>query len=300
MWQAHATQNPPPTVIVEMLEILRDAGARASIYRIDQATGKKIFAADQPEGFGVTLTGIAFNEDDQLRGRRMILLSEAGFVPSIEQMNYIERYIQMKKPLFGRGDPNYRSAVDTLQALRKVNREAAYCIESFDRASSVDDYKRYIAKYDKLNLCNLVSQANLRINQIEIAAVEREKNELAEKLESQRLAAAQAIVNAQIEADQRKADAEAEAVLRKAEATQQKEQAFLRNQELKRISAFQNKVGPGDETNCGPIIEVKGKLLKIAVAVANYGSEHWIRREQLFPQGYGCRFFNGQYQPPAF
>ena len=53
----------------------------------------------------------------------------------------------------------------------------------------------------------------------------------------------------------------------------------------------------GDSTNCGPVLEIKTKLVKVAFPVANYGNEHWIRKDQIMPSIYGCEFVNGQYQP---
>ena len=66
----------------------------------------------------------------------------------------------------------------------------------------------------------------------------------------------------------------------------------------KELALFRNSLKEGDETNCGPVIEVKAKLVKISFPVQNYGDEHWIRRDAIFPAGYGCSFVNGQYQPP--
>ena len=66
----------------------------------------------------------------------------------------------------------------------------------------------------------------------------------------------------------------------------------------KQVAAFRKSISSGDESNCGPVIEVKGKLVKVAFAVANYGNEHWVRRDDIYPSGWGCRFVNGQYQPP--
>lgn len=71
------------------------------------------------------------------------------------------------------------------------------------------------------------------------------------------------------------------------------EQERIRN----KIVVFRKSLKEGDDTNCGPIIEVKGKLIKVAFAVANYGNEHWIKRDQILSPDYVCRFVNGQYQP---
>lgn len=68
--------------------------------------------------------------------------------------------------------------------------------------------------------------------------------------------------------------------------------------EAKQVVAFRKTIEEGTETNCGPAIEVKPKLIRVSFAVTNYGNEHWIKRDQLFPAGFGCRFVNGEYQPP--
>lgn len=85
---------------------------------------------------------------------------------------------------------------------------------------------------------------------------------------------------------------------RKRIAMHEKQIAAHQAKEQQQIAAFRKSIAGGDESNCGPIIEVKGKLVKVAVAVANYGNEHWVRRDEIYPSGWGCRFINGQYQPP--
>ncbi len=71
-----------------------------------------------------------------------------------------------------------------------------------------------------------------------------------------------------------------------------------RQEALAQIVTFRKSLGEGSETNCGPVIEAKEKLVKVAYAVEDFGNEHWIRRDQIFPRGYGCRFERGEYQPP--
>lgn len=77
-----------------------------------------------------------------------------------------------------------------------------------------------------------------------------------------------------------------------------KEDAARVAQEQKQLAAFRKSLADGEETNCGPVIETKAKTVKISFALANYGNEHWIRRDEIYPAGYGCRFVNGQYQSP--
>jgi hypothetical protein len=66
--------------------------------------------------------------------------------------------------------------------------------------------------------------------------------------------------------------------------------------EEKRYATFRQAIKGGTETNCGPVVEVKGNLIKVYAPVQNYGNEHWIRRDQIYPAGETCQFINGQYQ----
>jgi TPR repeat protein len=60
-------------------------------------------------------------------------------------------------------------------------------------------------------------------------------------------------------------------------------------------AAFRSTIKVGIETNCGPALEIRGELVKIYSPVKDYGNEHWIRRDQLYPSGSGCSFQNGRY-----
>jgi hypothetical protein len=61
-------------------------------------------------------------------------------------------------------------------------------------------------------------------------------------------------------------------------------------------NAFLNSIAVGVESNCGPVLEIKGDLTRVYHPVANFGNEHWIRKELLLPTSFGCRFENGTYQ----
>lgn len=50
-------------------------------------------------------------------------------------------------------------------------------------------------------------------------------------------------------------------------------------------STFRKSLAVGTITNCGPVIELKGKLIKIYSPVKDYGNEHWLNRDDLYPQG---------------
>lgn len=64
------------------------------------------------------------------------------------------------------------------------------------------------------------------------------------------------------------------------------------------VREFRAKVSMTTATNCGPILEIKGRLAKVYAPVRDYGNEHWIPVADLFPPGWPCSFFNGNYQPP--
>ncbi len=81
-------------------------------------------------------------------------------------------------------------------------------------------------------------------------------------------------------------------------AAQQKFNTEQQAQERKQIIAFRKSISDGVETNCGPVIYVKGTLVKVSFPVKDYGNEHWVRKDIIFPARYSCRFVNGQYQPP--
>ena len=84
----------------------------------------------------------------------------------------------------------------------------------------------------------------------------------------------------------------------KAEEEQRRFKQEQRRQRMAQVKAFRRAIKVETETNCGLAVEIKGNLVKIYFPVADYGNEHWVRKEQLFPPQYGCRFVNGSYQPP--
>lgn len=71
-----------------------------------------------------------------------------------------------------------------------------------------------------------------------------------------------------------------------------------RAEEHKRLVAWRSRIRVESKTNCGPVIEVKGNLIKVYAPVANYSSEHWLERGTLFPPEYGCSWYNGNYRAP--
>lgn len=65
-----------------------------------------------------------------------------------------------------------------------------------------------------------------------------------------------------------------------------------------RIASFRKSLREGVETNCGPVIQAKPPHVKVYVPIKDYGNEHWIRTDAIYPPDYGCEFVNGGYRPP--
>lgn len=55
----------------------------------------------------------------------------------------------------------------------------------------------------------------------------------------------------------------------------------------------------GDETFCGPIIEIRSPMIKLAVnaQLQGFGNEAWIKISDAFPPEYGCKNLNGRLSP---
>lgn len=92
-------------------------------------------------------------------------------------------------------------------------------------------------------------------------------------------------------------DREAEELARAEE--RRREEEGNRRRQAATAEAFRKAVKVESETNCGPVIEIKGSLVKVYFPVASYGNEHWIKKDQIFPPGFECRFLNGNYMPPS-
>ncbi|MCK6413273.1 MAG: hypothetical protein L6Q55_12720 [Azonexus sp.] len=144
----------------------------------------------------------------------------------------------------------------------------------FSSAKTSAHFDTFVRKYSDNDPENLVPQAIARRD--ELSKTEAEEIRRRETEASLR----------------REAQARAEDERRLYEQEQQR-------QRIAQVEAFRRTIKIETETNCGPVLEIKGALVKIYSPVANYGNEHWVRKSQLFPTQYGCRFVNGNYQPPA-
>lgn len=166
--------------------------------------------------------------------------------------------------------------LDTLRA-RKAAAERNEFItryhDDFHSARTSSDYNLFIRTYRNEDPDNLIPQATTLRDEL-IIKEEDEKKQL---------------IMAEI--------ARKEELVKKEEQERQYEEEQKR-QRMAQIEKFRRGIKVETETNCGPVLEVRGVLVKIYFPVANYGNEHWVKKEQLLPSGYGCRFLNGNYQFP--
>lgn len=69
--------------------------------------------------------------------------------------------------------------------------------------------------------------------------------------------------------------------------------------EIKRIAEWRKTLQLGSDTFCGPVIEVRGPMIKIAVRaqLPGFSNEAWLKAEEIYPDNYGCRNVNGRLSP---
>ncbi len=127
----------------------------------------------------------------------------------------------------------------------------------FASAGTSSQFNTFVHKYTGNDPDNLVPQAILRRNELRLkeASVEALKRTMQAKIQKEQ---------------------------------QEHEQDQMR-QKLAKVESFRRSIKVETETNCGPVLEIKGSLIKIYSPVENYGTEHWIKKGLLFPAEYGCK-----------
>lgn len=165
-----------------------------------------------------------------------------------------------------------RKAIDESDLIAKIQPQE-YKL-SFSSAKSSAAFKAFILRYAGNDPDGLVAKASTeieRLRQIE----DSKRAEVARVAEEKDLA-------------------------EKEMAKERQRQEIVRREVAKKhVDEFRVGLRVESETNCGPVLEVKGRLVKIYFPVSSYGNEHWIRKEELFPPSYDCRFVNGRYQTPS-
>lgn len=65
------------------------------------------------------------------------------------------------------------------------------------------------------------------------------------------------------------------------------------------LAAWRKSLKVGDDTFCGPVIEIRGPMFKLALnaQVPGFSSEPWLKFDQIFPPAAGCRNVQGHLSP---
>ncbi|MDQ1267642.1 MAG: hypothetical protein QG560_285 [Campylobacterota bacterium] len=164
--------------------------------------------------------------------------------------------------------------------------EYEQCERSFSQASTVDEFNTFIEKYSHLkNAEQLIALAvQNRDAMLEKIKAEDEKR----RIEEEQLA----------KIHEQKTQIRKKQLEKETSMLEQMEQRAMHNF-TKNIENFRQTLKAGAETNCGKIVEMKKSAVKVHFPLKDYGDEHWIDLDKIFPKGHGCRFVKGKYIAPA-
>ncbi len=175
--------------------------------------------------------------------------------------------------------------------------------EEFERAISVVALRRFIEKYRDRDPDNFVLVAMARVQHLE-------NEEALQKLQVYRDKFAQAKLSREIRAfiqlyESNDPDGLVPRAMQHLKEAERQERiaAQVEAERLARESAELAKwragLKSGDDTFCGPVIEVKQPMVRIALKVQlpGYAGEQWLKGSEVFPQQAGCSNTNGRLAP---
>lgn len=160
------------------------------------------------------------------------------------------------------------------------------CERSFRRASTIEEFNVVIEKCSSLKDATRILTLAIQNRD---AMVERKRIEDEERRIQEEQSAKERELKNSIKLNQ---------LEKETNMLEQMERRAMHNF-TKNIENFRQSLKIGVETNCGKIIEMKNSAVKIQFPVKNYGDEHWIDVNKIFPKGHGCRFVKGNYIAPA-
>jgi len=179
-----------------------------------------------------------------------------------------------------------------LQALQVTRRRevqlAAYRSE-FQAIASTEAAEKFTSRYANDDPEGLVPQVNSQLNQAAANALDRAQREQAEKARLEELKERQRQEQERLReanlAEQRRLD----------DLTKQTEQI-----RLKKTLEFRKKIAIGSDTFCGPVINLRGPMVQVAVnaQLQGFSPEPWLKLEDVYPASIaGCRNVNGRLEP---
>jgi hypothetical protein len=146
---------------------------------------------------------------------------------------------------------------------REAERDKTLYRQAFNSASSINELQSFIDRYSQNDPENLIPRANDKLKLMRKLVAEEEDR-------------------------QRKAGAE-EARLR----------VLAAEKKQKEVAQWRSKLRSGDDTFCGPVIEIKGSMIRIALRVQlpGYGNDAWLKTSEIYPPSSGCQNINGRISP---
>lgn len=179
-------------------------------------------------------------------------------------------------------------AIQTLQDNEKADVAAAL--------TSVE-LRNVIQRYQNLDLTNQIPDA---VQQEQILHTAEYRNDYSAALSANTSEGWRqfAVKYANFDPDQHLDSAQATYMHMLAAENQERARAQTEQQtkEAEALSYWRKSVTVGTHTHCGPVLDKRGTLVQVYFPVINYGNEHWIEANELYPEGSkGCHFSNGRY-----
>lgn len=184
----------------------------------------------------------------------------------------------------------------------------------FDQADTVEKILAFMERYKNDDPDGLVPRAEAKIPDIEKTARARQLAQYRNQFQEARTSADFRVFIERYASDdperlipratQRLGAAEAEVHRKSAERDEHDRKAKVAEMERQRreaanLASWRTRLKVGDDTFCGPVIEVRQPMIKIAVRaqLPGYASEIWLKTTEVFPSNVSCANRNGELLP---
>ena len=154
--------------------------------------------------------------------------------------------------------------------------------EPLNIQQNMEEVKKWRIKLNEVSEASELKVENERILASRVKA-EQEKAELAKQRND--------AINKKIKLLEYEAQQKLLAVSKKEKIKADKRR---RKKENVKVAIFRELLHTGDETNCGVVIEINAKQVKISHVMSNVVNDHWVNRDQIYPAGYRCQIGVGQ------
>lgn len=163
------------------------------------------------------------------------------------------------------------------------NRQRQRYISAFKEIKTSTDADWFIKSYQHFDPEVLVDKARELKESLIVAEVENARRQTAAR--------------EQLLADQ--AAREAEQAKRRQEAAQKAQEKIQETEKFRQTKArdFRKKIELGSETFCGPVIEIRAPMVRIAISapLSGYSSEAWLKLDNIYPAEIAtCQNINGR------